>query len=81
MTGTAAVVAANDPNRTAFGNHAFGGLAGTVLDACAGPHTGSETKAQYCTAAIDSTPALYGGGDRAGTAADITDPGGVSSVV
>ena len=79
--GSIAVVAANDPNRTAFGNHAFGGLSGKVLDACAGPHTGSEDKTQYCTAAIDSTAALYPGAFKPGTAAGITEPGGVSKVV
>ncbi|HYK87801.1 MAG TPA: hypothetical protein VE398_03475 [Acidobacteriota bacterium] len=82
--GSSAVMPVDDPKRTAFGNHAFGGLAGKVLDACAGPHTGGEDKAQYCAAAIDSATTLYGlygGGFRAGMAGDIAEPGGVSKVV
>lgn len=80
--GSSAVVPADDPKRTAFGNHAFCGLAGKVLDACAGPHTGTETKAQYCAAAIDATPALYArySGFRPGTAADIVEPGGITGL-
>jgi hypothetical protein len=82
--GSTAVVSADDPLRTAFGNHAFCGLASKVLDACAGPHTGAESKAQYCMASIDSTPSLYvkyGGAVRPGTAGDITEPGGITKVV
>lgn len=80
--GSSAVVPADDPKRTAFDNHAFCGLAGKVLDACACPHIGTETKAQYCTVAIDTTPALYArfSGFRPGTAADIIEPGGITGL-
>ena len=78
--GSTAVVAATDPKRTGFGNHAFGGLTDKVLDACAGPHTGTETKAQYVAASIDSTAAVYTKGRRPGTEADIATHSGVTSV-
>jgi hypothetical protein len=77
--GSKALVAAADPKRTGFGNHAFGGLTDKVLDACAGPHTGTETKAQYVSASVDGTAALYKGW-RPGTAADIATHSGVTSV-
>lgn len=51
----------DDPRRTAFGNHAFCRLAGKVLDACAGPHTGTETLAEYIAAAIDHKTKLNEG--------------------
>ena len=51
------------------------GAGRNILDACAGPHTGSETPDQYVTASIDATPALYGSGFRPGKASDII-PGG-----
>lgn len=81
--GSTAVVPPNDPSRTAFGNHAFGSLAGKILDACAGPHTGTEDKSQYCNASIDSTTTLYSrySGFRSGTEVDITELTGVSNVV
>jgi hypothetical protein len=51
------VVGQDDANRTYFGNHAFVRLDGYEFDACAGPHTGQETEAEYVTATIDrSTP-------------------------
>jgi len=80
--GTTAVIAVDDPRRTGFGNHAFGGLGGKVHDACAGPHTGSETKSQYVGVAIDATKALYTwvGDDKPGTDSDITEPRGVTGV-
>ncbi|MBV8253672.1 MAG: hypothetical protein JO154_13775 [Chitinophaga sp.] len=45
-----------DKNRTAFGNHAFVKVvsSNTVADACAGPHRGNETAAQYVAAAVDT---------------------------
>lgn len=69
------LVAWNDPGRTGFGNHAFAGTAagttnGKILDACGGPHTGTETASEYVAASIDSTPALYVGW-APGTAAQI----------
>jgi hypothetical protein len=75
------LVAFDSPGRTAFGNHAFVAAAtGNILDACAGPHKGEESASQYVTASIDATPALYGGGFRAGTATDIVPAPGVASV-
>lgn len=48
------VVAEDDPARRFFSNHAFCVTAsGMVLDACAGPHTGTETVDQYLANAID----------------------------
>jgi hypothetical protein len=52
--GSKPLVAADDPLRTRFGNHSFCECAGGILDACAGPHTGSKDRSQYCTASIDS---------------------------
>lgn len=72
--GTTPIVARTDPNRTGFGNHAFGELTGKVLDACAGPHVGTEDRTQYCTASID--PIMPG----SGTAANIVVHSGVTDV-
>jgi hypothetical protein len=46
-----------DNRRSAFGNHAFANLDSmqTVADACAGPHLGNETQAQYLAVATDGT--------------------------
>ena len=81
--GTTAMMAINDSRRTAFGNHAFCDLGGKILDACAGPHTGTEDQTQYCAASIDSATTLYSlyQNFRPGTAGDITTPGGVTQVV
>lgn len=79
--GSAAVVPINDPDRTAFGNHAFCELDGKISDACAGPHRGTENRTQYCSASIDTVTTLYGPGFRAGTPADISGQAGVSRVV
>jgi hypothetical protein len=49
----------HDPKRTHFGNHAFCRLGSQGLDACAGPHTGTETEAEYVKASIDSDPVVY----------------------
>ena len=46
------------PVRSRFGNHAFTLLDGYVFDACAGPHLGTRTEAQYVSDTVDSsTPA------------------------
>lgn len=75
------VVPTHSPDRSGFGNHAFVAVgSGNILDACAGPHTGSETPAQYVTASIDTTPTLYGSGFRPGTAGDIIPGAGVTDV-
>jgi hypothetical protein len=79
--GSKPVVAEDDPMRTAFGNHSFCGFTGLILDACAGPHTGSEDKTQYCTASIDSDPALYPPGYSPGKASMIAEEGGITRVV
>ena len=81
--GSAATVGVNDRQRTAFANHAFAGLDGAVLDACAGPHTGSEDRAAYVSAAIDAGTTLYGlyRDFRPGTVPDIIHPDGVTKVV
>ncbi|KAK3370600.1 hypothetical protein B0H63DRAFT_564720 [Podospora didyma] len=42
----------NDPTRTMFSNHAFVIVNKMVLDACAGPHTGTETLEAYIAKAI-----------------------------
>jgi hypothetical protein len=78
--GSARVIGVNDADRTYFGNHAFCSLGGNILDACAGPHTGTETAVQYCTAAIDSGTSLYGSAWSPGTAASITTESGVTGV-
>lgn len=46
-----------EPVRAAFGNHAFAKYGGGIYDACAGPHTGARTEAQYVSDTVDtSTP-------------------------
>lgn len=81
--GSAATVGTNDRKRSAFANHAFAGLGGKVVDACAGPHTGNEDRARYVSAAIDATTTLYSlyGDFRPGTVPDIMQPNGVTKVV
>ncbi len=78
---TKKVVPDDSPDRTAFGNHAFAELPSeNVLDACAGPHTGSESRKDYVEASIDATPSLYPTSFQPGTAADIASGYGVSGV-
>jgi hypothetical protein len=55
------VVPWDDPDRSAFGNHAFPGPAGNAADACAGPHLGNETREEYLDASIDTRSELYSG--------------------
>lgn len=75
------LVARDDPRRTAFGNHAFCQLMGHILDACAGPHTGNETAAEYVVSAIDSAATLYTKlGIGPGTASQMIALGGVSGL-
>lgn len=78
--GSQPVVADLSPQRTAFGNHAFVGHSSKILDACAGPHTGNEDAAAYVKASIDDNPALYGPGQRPGTAGDIQNFGPIQAV-
>ncbi|MCU0285533.1 MAG: hypothetical protein MUF15_03945 [Acidobacteria bacterium] len=74
------VVAEDDPARSYFNNHVFcitpGGM---ILDACAGPHTGTETLDQYLANAID--PIHPAGSDyKTGTPADACKGIGVTMV-
>lgn len=67
-----------DERRSAFGNHAFCSLESKILDACAGPHLGTESLIQYIVVAVDSTTPLnhlYRG--LPGTARDATGYPGV----
>jgi hypothetical protein len=71
------VVPEDDPARRPFLNHAFCVTpAGMVLDACAGPHTGTKTVAQYIQNAIDTN---YPADPRCtpGTAKDIYEGKGL----
>ncbi|GJJ03321.1 hypothetical protein RugamoR64_38590 [Duganella rhizosphaerae] len=74
---TTPVVSENDPYRTSFGNHAFVLFNNMVIDACAGPHTGAESLNAYINAAIDTQTTLPG---NTGTAADVSDEAGISSL-
>jgi hypothetical protein len=67
-------------NRTAFGNHAFCDLAGKMVDACAGPHTATETAQEYINASIDPDPVLYPPPNRFGQTADLKVFAAVTSV-
>ena len=51
--GTKPVVDRLSADRTAFGNHAFIANGTKILDACAGPHLGTETLRAYMESAID----------------------------
>ncbi|MVT08474.1 hypothetical protein [Chitinophaga tropicalis] len=81
-TGGPAVISSTSPSRTAFLNHAFVYLpsTGCISDACAGPHIGNETPAQYVNNATDSVypnpPAV-----TRGTTANIGYYTGVTSIV
>jgi hypothetical protein len=74
--GTTRIVTRDHERRTLFGNHAFCALAGRILDACAGPHTGRETPTQYTAAAIDSGTTLY-----ARYAAPYNQPGQAAGII
>ncbi len=84
MNGTPQVIDRDDPQRTAFGNHAFGAFDPKLLDACAGPHTGTEGHQEYVDSSIDDASILYGISnwfpDRPGGAIDMQWCGGVASV-
>lgn len=56
--GSSPVVAGAPPSRTAFDNHAFIANGNKILDACAGPHLGTETLRAYMESAIDAEPTL-----------------------
>lgn len=47
------VVPCDDLKRSCFGNHSFCDLKGKILDACAKPHIGDETAAEYVKNTID----------------------------
>ena len=63
--GSSKIVPQNDSKRTGFGNHAFCGIEinkqDNVLDACAGPHLGNESRKKYLDNSIDR--AMGGDGD------------------
>ncbi len=64
------------PVRSRFGNHAFTLLDGYVFDACAGPHLGTRTEAQYVADTVDrSTPAeaAFAGGTTNISSGAVTD--------
>jgi hypothetical protein len=54
----------DNPIRSYFCNHAFAELDGKILDACAGPHQGTETTADYIREAIDKDTKLNMGSVR-----------------
>jgi hypothetical protein len=78
---TKKVVPADSPDRKPFGRHAFAELPNeNILDACAGPHTGDETREKYVEESIDDTASLYPTSFQPGTADDIASGSGVSAV-
>jgi hypothetical protein len=63
---TRALVDINDGGRSGFGVHVYVGHSKPldrrndgIYDACGGPHTGTETIAQYVTSSIDTHTGLY----------------------
>jgi len=48
-----------DERRSAFDNHAFCRGNNLIMDACAGPHVGTETLKEYIDASIDTDPRPY----------------------
>jgi hypothetical protein len=53
------IVQDNDPQRTYFGNHVFLSLGADILDACGGPHLGTESKKQFLSSSVDYATTLY----------------------
>jgi hypothetical protein len=53
------LMGSNDRERSAFGNHAFCRWSAKILDACAGPHLGTESANEYVDSSIDSQTSLY----------------------
>lgn len=53
------LVGVNDQQRTPFGNHAFCRRNTKILDACAGPHVGTESAEEYVERSIDAQTSLY----------------------
>ena len=51
--GSNPIVELDDPDRIAFGNHAFTALGPYIIDACAGPHVGKSNLASYLRSSID----------------------------
>jgi hypothetical protein len=80
MNGSLPLVTWNDPNRTAFGNHAFIRFNGFIFDACAGPHLGTEDPSQYVLSSIDARPLLYGPSFQPGTASQMKLMPGVEKI-
>lgn len=63
----------NNPIRTSFWNHAFVTLPGTnkIVDACCGPHLGTEDLVTFIFACIDRNTTLYGGKWLPGLSSDV----------
>jgi len=80
--GTPQMVDRDDASRTPFGNHAFCAFEPKLLDACAGPHTGTEGYQEYVDASIDDGTLLYRlyRNFRAGVVTDMQWCGGVAGV-
>ncbi|QRK07166.1 hypothetical protein JQX13_45160 [Archangium violaceum] len=57
--GTDKIVMPLDPKRKPFDEHAFVRMAGKILDACAGPHLGTEKTWRYLENTIDYDPKRY----------------------
>jgi hypothetical protein len=77
------MIAWDSPQRTWFDNHAFAAnVSGHILDACAGPHLGTETPEQYMAASIDITVSIYNIKTlrRPGTANDLVPEAGITKV-
>jgi hypothetical protein len=72
----------NDGGRTSFGNHAFSRWSLKILDACAGPHVGTESDSEYVDNSIDDQTTLYRlySGFRPGKAADMGTCAGVRAL-
>jgi hypothetical protein len=54
---------------------------GYILDACAGPHLGTESRSQYIAAGIDTTASLYPTGHGPGAPSNMLVCAGVTSIV
>jgi hypothetical protein len=79
---TRKIIGINDADRTPFGNHAFSRWSMKILDACAGPHLGTESDSEYVDVSIDDQTTLYRlyGGLRPGKASDMGTCAGVTGV-
>jgi len=79
LIGTGGLTDLVDPDRSLFSNHAFAKYGGNIYDACAGPHTGTKSEAQYVAETVDTSAPLEANppleafiGKNAGDTANIT---------